>query len=323
MFAIEDQIVGHLCEEAFWKLLHHRKKNKEWQFFVSKDQLSWRTVDELLATASDEGVEESAVELLSRLMSRRHQEPVSFKISLQGRSVQARSSSMAKLLGRWRERNIFRVLVGWRHELYPIYGAGKELLCNVERAGSSLFGIVTYGVHMTVYVRSQDELKIWVPRRAANKQTWPGKLDNSVAGGLSSGEQPFACLVREAAEEASLPEDLVRKGARSCGIVSCYYLADPVLRNGRRIDHPECEYVYDLEVDESTILKPSDSEVESFRLMTVEEVQKAMYREEFKPNCAMVLLDFFIRHGILTAENEPDFFEICTRLHRRLPFPII
>jgi 8-oxo-dGTP pyrophosphatase MutT (NUDIX family) len=242
---------------------------------------------------------------------------------LQGRSVQARSSSMAKLLGRWRERNIFRVLVGWRHELYPIYGAGKELLCNVERAGSSLFGIVTYGVHMTVYVRSQDELKIWVPRRAANKQTWPGKLDNSVAGGLSSGEQPFACLVREAAEEASLPEDLVRKGARSCGIVSCYYLADPVLRNGRRIDHPECEYVYDLEVDESTILKPSDSEVESFRLMTVEEVQKAMYREEFKPNCAMVLLDFFIRHGILTAENEPDFFEICTRLHRRLPFPII
>jgi len=35
----------------------------------------------------------------------------------------------------------------------------------------------------------------------------------------------------------------------------------------------------------------------------------------------MVMLDFFIRHGILTAENESDFEEIKRRLHRELEFP--
>lgn len=35
----------------------------------------------------------------------------------------------------------------------------------------------------------------------------------------------------------------------------------------------------------------------------------------------VVLLDFFIRHGILTPENEPDFIEICSRIHRRFEFP--
>ncbi len=42
---------------------------------------------------------------------------------------------------------------------------------------------------------------------------------------------------------------------------------------------------------------------------------------EFKPNCALVLLDFFVRHGIVTAENEPDYIDIVSRLHRRVEFP--
>ena len=46
-----------------------------------------------------------------------------------------------------------------------------------------------------------------------------------------------------------------------------------------------------------------------------------MCRGEFKPNCALLMLDFFIRHGILTPENEADFDEIKSRLHRPLNFP--
>ena len=58
-------------------------------------------------------------------------------------------------------------------------------------------------------------MKIWVPKRAKTKQTWPGYLDNSVAGGLPSGLSPFECLVKEVMEEASIPEDLVRSSAKS------------------------------------------------------------------------------------------------------------
>ena len=318
MFAVGGQTVGYLSEEVAGMLLRHCRNEEDWEFFISQDQKSWKSVQKPphpLETL------DSMREVAERTVANKRGSSV--KISLRGPNAGSRSTTLAKLLDTWRKDGHLRVLGGWRNELYPIYGARKELLCNVERAASSLFGIVTYGVHMTVYVQNHNEIKIWVPRRAATKQTWPGKLDNSVAGGITSGEQPFASLIREAAEEASLPENLVRKGAKSCGIVSYYFLGDPIVENGRQLDQPECEYVYDLEVDESTTLKPSDSEVESFKLMTVEEVQKAMHQGEFKPNCALVLLDFFIRHGILTAENEPDYFEICTRLHRPMPFPTI
>lgn len=46
-----------------------------------------------------------------------------------------------------------------------------------------------------------------------------------------------------------------------------------------------------------------------------------MAKGEFKPNCALLMLDFFIRHGILTAENEKDFEEIKSRIHRDIEFP--
>lgn len=45
-----------------------------------------------------------------------------------------------------------------------------------------------------------------------------------------------------------------------------------------------------------------------------------MAEGQFKPNCAMVLLDFFVRHAILTPDNEADYAEIVSRLHRKLPF---
>jgi hypothetical protein len=35
----------------------------------------------------------------------------------------------------------------------------------------------------------------------------------------------------------------------------------------------------------------------------------------------MVMVDFFVRHGLITAENEPDYLEISSRLHRRLEYP--
>jgi len=38
--------------------------------------------------------------------------------------------------------------------------------------------------------------------------------------------------------------------------------------------------------------------------MGVQEVKDALRRGEFKTNSACVMIDFFIRHGVLTAEEE-------------------
>jgi hypothetical protein len=67
---------------------------------------------------------------------------------------------------------------------------------------------------------------------------------------------------------------------------------------------------------------PRDGEVEGFELMGVEEVRVALAEGRFKPNCSVVLLDFLVRHGVLTPENESDYVEIVSRLHRRLEFPM-
>lgn len=230
------------------------------------------------------------------------------------------SRVIAETLQLAREKKVFAVLNGWRNELYPI-GRSSPITTSIERAGSALFGIVTYGVHMTAYVKVDNDIKIWVPRRAKNKQTFGGMLDNTVAGGISSGENPFESVVREAAEEASFPDSLVRSNAKSCGMVTYFYITGQRAGGETGLLQPEVQYVYDLEIDPSVIPKPADDEVEEFYLSTVEEVQKALAEGQFKPNCAVVLLDFFVRHGILTADNEKHLIEIVSRIHRKLPFP--
>lgn len=226
-------------------------------------------------------------------------------------------------LQRAKKGDTFAVLRGWRDELYPIYGHNDTIngSISMERAGSALFGINSYGVHMTLYVNTPECLKIWIPRRAKSKQTYGGMLDNSVAGGLSTGETPLGCVMREASEEASLPEQLVRTNVKACGTVSYVHIRDKRAGGETGLIQPECQYVFDLEIGTDIVPKPGDDEVEDFYLWTVEEVKSSLAGGEFKPNCALVLIDFFIRHGILTAENEPDYVEIVSRIHRKLPFP--
>lgn len=224
-----------------------------------------------------------------------------------------------------RETGHFEILKGWRNELYPVYDVTGELLFAIERSATPLFGVVTYGCHMTAYVKGKvggnESLRIWVPRRARHKQTYGGMLDNTVAGGLAVGENPFECLVREAEEEASLPEALVRDRAKPVGTVSYFYMRGNDAGGETDLLQPEVQYVYDIEVEESTEPKPNDNEVEGFTLMSVVAVKDAMARGDFKPNCAMVLLDFFVRHGIISPNSEPDYIEIIARLHRMLEFP--
>ncbi len=235
-----------------------------------------------------------------------------------------RSAAVAATTAYWRENKTFKVLEGWRSELYPVYGPGNELLYSIERSAAALFGVVTYGVHMTCYTRSPESsfgIKLWVPRRAKTKQTYASMLDNSVAGGMATGEVPLECVVREANEEASLPADLVREKAEAKGTITYLYVREERAGGESGLIQPECQYVFDLELPEGVVCKPNDTEVEEFYLWTVEEVKEGLAKGEFKPNCALLILDFFIRWGILTKENEKDYDEIKARLHRVLEFP--
>lgn len=231
---------------------------------------------------------------------------------------------------------------------------------------------------------------LYIARRSHLKHTYPGMLDSAVGGTMRVDETPFECLLREAREEASIPEHVIKTHARSCGSIKYInYAGDMEMaavdgrdsvdglevrgqhtegraeRRERRkfteLVDPEGRFLFDMEMDgdspilgkgfgigeegllrpavqfvwemevhgmgenrgggDGWVLEPSDGEVDAFRRMRIEEVQEALVREEFPPSVAMVLVDALVRWGIVSAETDKDFGEICRRLKRGLEFP--
>ena len=53
--------------------------------------------------------------------------------------------------------------------------------------------------------------------------SWPGFLDNSVAGGIPVGMTAFESMVKECEEEASLSENIARKHLKTVGAASYFF----------------------------------------------------------------------------------------------------
>ncbi|KAF2258917.1 nudix hydrolase [Lojkania enalia] len=210
--------------------------------------------------------------------------------------------------------NVFPIIHGNHSEMYKIIGANYHV--QIERFPAPLFGIALRGAHMTAYVRTPSGIKIWVPRRSPHLFTYPNKLDTSVAGGVKADESPFECIVHEADEEASLPTDFVRANAHAVGAIT--YVTRSASSN---LMHMPILYVFDIELPAEMLPSPKDDEVSEFSLLSVEDIVGAMLREEFKPNCVLVMIDFFVRHGIISPETESDYVDIVSRLRRVLPVP--
>lgn len=205
---------------------------------------------------------------------------------------------------------------------YPSKTPQKPEPIRLERFAASLFGICSRGAHLTAYVRDTNQpastgLRVWVARRDANLHTYPGMLDTTVAGGVKADDTPRQCIVAESDEEAALPLSYVEKNIVTAGVVT--YVSQSKKTGQVR---PTVLHVYDLELEDGMRPRPKDGEVEEFYLMTVDEVTKAMMGGEFKPNCCLVMLDFFVRHGIITDENERDYLDIVMGLRRKLPVPM-
>lgn len=234
----------------------------------------------------------------------------------------ARTAALAKLAEELRQEDP-ELARAWRSELYTVYHPHTVPYVLVERAVSVLLGVATYGVHINGYIpaakTTDNVLKMWIPRRSATKPTYPGMLDNTVAGGLAHPYTIWENVVKECYEEAGLDGSFVELHAVAVGVVS--YICQP--SGPRGPPQPEVEYIYDIAFDSETdhVPRPVDGEAESFALMTIDEVQDCIMRGEFKPNCALVLIDFMIRHGVLTVQNEPNYLQVVSRLHRQFPFP--
>ena len=195
----------------------------------------------------------------------------------------------------------------WREERYAVAPQdGAPFLMEMERSAVPWFGVRAGGPHMTGYVRRADGLHIWVPRRSYEKPTFPGQLDNTVAGGQPAGLGLHENLVKECGEEASIPPELARQ-AKAVSLVGYWNQSGQQLK-------PDVMTCFDLELPEDFTPRANDGEVHSFELWPVQRVFETVRDTvEFKYNCNLVLIDFFVRHGMLSADD-PDFIPIVAGL---------
>lgn len=215
------------------------------------------------------------------------------QLVLAGPDFAARSAGLAELVARLARAGAARAALG---EFYPVVapGGGAPLL-QLDRSVITWFGVRARGVHLNGFVGSGRALAMWVARRARDKRTFPGHLDNLVAGGQSIGLDARTTLVKECREEAGIDPALA---ARALAVGEIRY----VHQDGYEVkaDTLAC---FDLELPPEFVPRAVDGEVESFALWSVQAVLESLRGQDlWKPNCALVVLHFLLRSGQLDDE---------------------
>jgi len=197
----------------------------------------------------------------------------------------------------------------WRNETFDVAARwGEKPIFRLDRGAVPFFGVRAYGVHLNGYIPDGGGLKLWIGRRAPDKRVAPNKLDNIVAGGIGNGYGIYPTLVKEGEEEAAIPAALIQR-AMPVGAVSYRMETELGIRD-------DVLFVYDLELPPDFMPRCNDGEIVEFRLMpTAEVVERVRETEDFKFNVNLVILDFALRHGLLTPDD-PEYLDVATGLYR-------
>ncbi len=199
------------------------------------------------------------------------------------------------------------LLWSWVGELFPVKASVTDPTRFVmERTLTAPLGCLTFGVHLNGYVRTKQGIELWVAKRAQNKPTFPGKLDNIVAGGQPAGLGLFENLMKECFEEAGISKTQAKESVAT-GTISYWHT------DGRGLKR-DILYCYDLELPDSFVPVCHDGEVDSFERLPIEQVLSIIKTSyAFKYNCNLIIIDFAIRHGVLSGDNTPEYAELCER----------
>lgn len=84
---------------------------------------------------------------------------------------------------------------------------------------------------------------------------------------------------------------------------------------------PNTEFVFDLELPLEFVPKNADGEVEKFELLPADQCLERLFSPDFKTTSAPVILDFLIRHGLVSPEFGESMIIIITfrgRVYRYL-----
>jgi 8-oxo-dGTP pyrophosphatase MutT (NUDIX family) len=193
------------------------------------------------------------------------------------------------------------LIVAWRDETYPVIDLDSgEPLATIERAASRFWGTLTVGAHCNGYVADAAgrPTHLWIARRAWNKATDPGKLDNLIGGGVPHGQAPREAVVREGWEEAGLVPEQMR--CLSTGRV--LLIERDIVEGFQR----EQLHVFDLALPADLAPRNQDGEVAELQRMPIAQALRCAAGDEMTVDASLVTLDFALRHALLHAGDERD-----------------
>jgi 8-oxo-dGTP pyrophosphatase MutT (NUDIX family) len=202
-------------------------------------------------------------------------------------------------------------LPAWRDEVYavaPQFGAMPR--CHIERGAARYFGFRTFAAHVNGLAQRDGAPAMWLARRSAHKAVDPGLLDNLVGGGIAAGFDVGGTVVKEAWEEAGIPEALARD-ARPAGIVHVRRaLFDGLQR--------ETIFVHDLRLPAGFVPANQDGEAVEHRLVDFREAARLIARsggaDEVTVDASLVVLDGLIRHRVVGPQaRERALDALCRR----------
>ncbi len=227
------------------------------------------------------------------------------KLDSRYNSPENRTQIIHQLVKNW---YVWGKISGWREEIYNVTTEFNTLpLMKIERSAAPIFGMGRYGIHVNGLTYRNNRLHMWIAKRAKNKPSSPNKLDNLTAGGHVANKTVSETLIKECYEEANIPQPLAIQ-AQSAGFIR--YILDRKQEVKR-----ETLFIYDLFLPENFIPKNNDGEVAAFYLWPIKRVMdEGGNTQLFKTNINLVLIDFFVRYGFFTPDDE-NYMTVVKGLH--------
>lgn len=218
-------------------------------------------------------------------------------------------------------------------------GSSKNsaVLALINRSTAPFLGIDSVGVHLHCYVTQQQDPSItqdnnchrkpkikglWLARRAPTKSHHPNCWDPTVAGGQPAKLSLLHNIIKEAYEEAGVPSEWINNSNSTPGINFSDYSHDPLKITTANSDGScmkrSLYYSFDLEVPSDWTPTPVDGEVSEFKLYSMNELEReVLFGDAVRPAMRAVLLDFMMRHGVLTSVNDKSDLEDLKNAMRR------
>lgn len=218
--------------------------------------------------------------------------------------------------------------IGYTLELPLLQAPAPHM--SVPQAIAGLLGIVTSGVHANLYHKDRDGcVRIWVREGSS------GQLEQCFRGLVLAPDrptEPMHTLLRIVQAETGRGDGSVV--SRTTRLVSDATAGGEIsfcgIRDGpgtRPVDagrpEPGIRHVFDLQVGDDFF--PAEYEgppanLPAFQLLSVGEARDALLEDRFSPTCAMVMLDFLIRHRLLAELPDRAAAKLEKRLRSGLPF---